>query len=139
MREVLVKERLGVGDSGTSNRGFYKDQAIVAKKLRSPPLTEPWLDSVREEVKKLSMLMHPNLSLFLGIAIKCVESFFSLSSFSVFTDACRTVALTCIPLLSMSLVSLSMDSCATRLLRMVIISLGFFFFFFFSLSLFISP
>jgi hypothetical protein len=75
MRDVLVKERLGVGDTGTSNRGFYKDQAVVIKKLRSPPLTEPWLDTVREEVKKLSMLMHPNLSLFLGIAIKCVLHF----------------------------------------------------------------
>lgn len=76
MRDVLVKERLGVGDSGVSNRGFYKDQAVVIKKLRSPPLTEPWLDMVREEVKKVSMLMHPNLSLFLGIAVKYGFFFF---------------------------------------------------------------
>jgi hypothetical protein len=69
MGDVMIKEKLGVGEHGQVHRAIYKDQQVTVKKLRAPPLTEEFLKSLRQEVSQLTMLSHPALFHFHGVIL----------------------------------------------------------------------
>merc|ERR1712100_912357 len=65
--QIMVKERLGGGDMGECNRGFWNEKQVVVKKLKHPFANDSDLDLFREEVSLLVTVNHPNLTKFYGL------------------------------------------------------------------------
>jgi len=67
--DIIIKDRLGEGETGIIFKSFYKTYQVTAKKLKVKASTDAFIDKIREEISLIAPLAHDHLATVKGISV----------------------------------------------------------------------